>query len=204
MAEEALLVVDVQHDFCVGGALEVKDGDEVVAPINDLIEQYSHVIMTQDWHPEGHLSFASQHDNRSAFETIEVSYGKQTLWPDHCVQGTRGAEFHKDLNWMKAEAIIRKGFRRDVDSYSAFYENDRVTSTGLSGYLRERGLKSITMVGLATDFCVAYSALDAVREGFEVSVILSACRGIDLDNSLDSALAEMRDAGITLAGRKCR
>jgi len=199
LSASALIVVDVQNDFCPGGALAVPRGDEIVPLVNRLIEVFEHVVLTQDWHPAGHSSFASSHKSQTAFSTIAVSYGDQTLWPDHCVQGTSGAEFHSGLAWTKAELIIRKGFRPAIDSYSAFYENDRATPTGLGGYLKERGLRKLVLVGLATDFCVAYSALDAARQGFEVAVVLDACRAIDLDGSLKRAEEEMRAAGVALA-----
>jgi len=198
MSGQALVVVDVQNDFCPGGALAVVGGHEIVPVVNRLIDAYDHVILTQDWHPDDHSSFAASHDNRQPFELITVHYGDQTLWPDHCVQGTSGAEFHPDLVWSKAQLILRKGFRTHIDSYSAFFENDRTTPTGLAGYLRELGLSRLTLVGLATDYCVAYSALDAARLGFEVEVRMDACRAIDLDGSLDAMTAAMRDAGVLL------
>lgn len=196
--DSALIVIDVQNDFCPGGALAVPGGDEILPLVNRLIGAFEHVILTQDWHPAGHSSFASSHAGQSPFATIRMPYGDQTLWPDHCVQGTPGAEFHRDLAWTKAELVIRKGFRKAIDSYSAFYENDRTTPTGLAGYLRERGLNRLVMVGLATDFCVAYSALDAARLGFETTVVMDACRAIDLDGSLAAAEAQMRQAGVKL------
>jgi len=196
----ALIVVDVQNDFCPGGALAVGGGHEIVPKINDLIARFDHVVLTQDWHPAGHSSFASSHEGQSPFATIEVSHGPQTLWPDHCVQGTRGADFHPGLRWTKAELIIRKGFRAAIDSYSAFFENDRRTPTGLAGYLRERGFGRIVLAGLATDYCVAYSALDAARLGFEITVAMDACRAIDLGGSLAQAEAQMREAGVVLTG----
>ncbi|WP_025029188.1 bifunctional nicotinamidase/pyrazinamidase [Nitratireductor aquibiodomus] len=199
MADEALIVIDVQNDFCPGGALAVEDGDAVVPVINGLIGRFDHVVLTQDWHPEGHSSFASSHQRKAPFETIEMPYGTQTLWPDHCVQGTKGAAFHEGLAWDKAELVIRKGFRSAIDSYSAFFENDHETPTGLSGYLRERGITKVTLAGLATDFCVAYSAIDARRQGFEATVIMDACRAIDLDGSLAAMTAKMNEAGVTLA-----
>ncbi len=199
MAEEALIVIDLQNDFCPGGALAVAGGDEIVPLVNDMIRHADHVVMTQDWHPAGHSSFASSHPGRQAFETMEMPYGPQTLWPDHCIQGSRGADFHSGLAWTKAELVIRKGFRPAIDSYSAFFENDRATPTGLAGYLRERGIGAITLAGLATDFCVAYSALDAVKQGFSATVRLDACRGIDLGGSLETMLGRMREAGVTLA-----
>lgn len=195
---EALVVIDVQNDFCPGGALAVAGGDEIVPVVNRLIQSFDHVVLTQDWHSAGHSSFASSHKGREPFETIAMPYGPQTLWPDHCVQGTAGALFHPDLAWTKAELVIRKGFRKGIDSYSAFYENDHTTPTGLGGYLRERGISKLTMVGLATDFCVAFSALDARRLGFDVTVRLDACRAIDLGGSLAAMTDRMREAGVKL------
>ena len=197
-AATALLVIDVQNDFCPGGQLAVTDGDQVVSPINQMINKAHTVIATQDWHPAGHTSFASRHDGRTPFETIEVSYGPQTLWPDHCIQGTQGAAFHPDLHIDAAQMIIRKGFRAAVDSYSAFFENDKVTVTGLHGYLQDRRIKMVVMAGLATDYCVAYSALDAARLGYDVQVVLPACRAIDLDGSLAAAAQQMTAAGVGL------
>ena len=194
----ALVVIDVQNDFCPGGQLAVTDGDQVVSPINQMIKKAHTVIATQDWHPAGHTSFASRHDGRTPFETIEVSYGPQTLWPDHCIQGTQGAAFHPDLHIDAAQMIIRKGFRSAVDSYSAFFENDKVTVTGLHGYLQDRRIKKVVMAGLATDYCVAYSALDAARLGYDVQVVLPACRAIDLDGSLAAAAQQMTAAGVGL------
>ncbi len=198
MAQKALIVIDVQNDFCPGGALAVNDGDEIVPLVNHLIASHDHVVLTQDWHPAGHSSFALQHDGKAPFETIEVSYGPQTLWPDHCVQGTGGAKFHPDLEWTKAEMVIRKGFRPAIDSYSAFFENDHETPTGLSGYLKERGIAEVVLAGLATDFCVGFSALDAVTCGFKTSVVMQACRAIDLDGSLGVMTEKMRAAGVHL------
>lgn len=197
-ANEALIVIDVQNDFCPGGALAVTDGDQVVPEINRIVRDFPVRVFTQDWHPVGHGSFASSHPGKAPFETVEMSYGPQVLWPDHCVQGTDGAEFHEDLHRDPAQMILRKGFRSEIDSYSAFFENDRTTPTGLEGYLRARGVKGVTLVGLATDYCVAWSALDAVKLGFETRVKLSACRAIDLDGSLERALGDMRAAGVTL------
>jgi nicotinamidase/pyrazinamidase len=194
--DAALIVIDVQNDFCPGGALAVPRGDEVVGPINRLIENFSAVVLTQDWHPAGHASFASSHPGAAPFSSIEVQYGAQTLWPDHCVQGTEGADFHPDLVWEKAQLVVRKGFRPAIDSYSAFFENDRKTTTGLAGYLRERGITSVVLAGLATDFCVAYSALDAARLGFATSVVADASRAIDLDGSLAEAERRMAEAGV--------
>ena len=198
MATSAFIVIDVQKDFCPKGALAVADGDKVVAPINAMMTDFDHVILTQDWHPQGHSSFASQHDGLDPFSTTTMDYGEQTLWPDHCIQGTQGAEFHPSLNLDRAELIIRKGYRKAIDSYSSFFENDKTTPTGLGGALKERGITHLAMAGLATDFCVAFSALDAAKLGFDVTVHLSACRAIDLGGSLDAALNQMTDAGITL------
>jgi nicotinamidase/pyrazinamidase len=195
----ALLVVDIQRDFCPAGALAVPEGDQVVPVINKLSRRFAHVILTQDWHCEGHLSFASSHPGMKPLERMELPYGSQILWPDHCVQGTPGAEFHPDLKVDHCELILRKGYHRDIDSYSAFFENDRQTPTGLAGYLRERGLTRLFIVGLATDFCVAYSALDARRLGFEVTVIETACRGIDVGGSLSASWQQMLDAGVIRA-----
>ena len=197
-ADDALIVIDVQNDFCPGGALAVPKGDEIVPLVNRLIEQFQHVVLTQDWHPKGHSSFGSTHKG-DPFTTIRLGYGDQTLWPDHCVQGTKGAEFHRDLVARESELVLRKGFRKEIDSYSAFYENDRATKTGLNGYLRDRGLKRLFMCGLATDFCVAWSALDGRREGFPIIVVEDACRAIDLNGSLVAARGEMLKAGITLS-----
>lgn len=199
MADEALIVIDLQRDFCPGGALAVSGGDEIVPLVNGLISRFDHVILTQDWHPRGHSSFASQHPGKAPFETIAMPYGEQTLWPDHCVQGDGGADFHPELDWSKAELVLRKGFRPAIDSYSAFFENDRTTATGLAGYLRERRISALTLCGLATDFCVAFSAIDAMRQGFSVTVDLAACRAIDLNGSLDRALGDMQQAGVVLA-----
>jgi nicotinamidase-related amidase len=195
---DVLLIIDVQNDFCPGGALAVPDGDTIVPEVNRLAKSFAHVILTQDWHPPGHASFASSHPGRSPFEAIEVSYGTQILWPDHCVQGTQGASFHPKLDVPHAELVVRKGFRRAVDSYSAFRENDRRTPTGLAGYLRERGLERITLCGLATDFCVAFSAIDGRQAGFAVTVVRSASRGIDIDGSLARAMRSMSEAGVTV------
>jgi nicotinamidase/pyrazinamidase len=195
---EALIVIDVQNDFCPGGALAVAGGDEIVPEINAMLADYSVRVLTQDWHPADHASFAANHPGASPFSMVEMPYGPQVLWPVHCVQGTAGAAFHARLNADAADLVIRKGFRTGIDSYSAFFENDHTTPTGLEGYLRTRGATDLTLVGLATDFCVAYSALDAVRLGFDVKVRLSACRGIDLDGSLAAALEQMRNAGVKL------
>lgn len=197
-ARDLLLVVDIQNDFCPGGALAVPDGDAVVAPINRLMDRFDRVVLTQDWHPPGHGSFASRHEGKAPFESVEMPYGLQTLWPDHCVQGSAGAAFHADLRTDPAEMILRKGIHPTIDSYSAFRENDRTTETGLAGYLRGRGIARLFICGLATDYCVAWSALDAVAAGFETSVLLGACRAIDLDGSLAAALDDMRAAGVAL------
>ncbi|RYH10113.1 bifunctional nicotinamidase/pyrazinamidase [Tropicimonas sp. IMCC6043] len=197
---KALIVIDVQNDFCPGGALAVPGGDEVVPVINTLLPDYTVRVFTQDWHPAGHSSFASEHPGKAPFGMVEMPYGPQVLWPDHCVQGSPGANFHTGLETDPADLILRKGFRRAIDSYSAFFENDRTTPTGLEGYLRTRGVTALTMVGLATDFCVHFSAVDAGRLGFEVTVDLAACRAIDLDGSLAAALDAMREAGVTLTG----
>ncbi|MEL7211380.1 MAG: bifunctional nicotinamidase/pyrazinamidase [Pseudomonadota bacterium] len=197
-ANEALIVIDVQNDFCPGGALAVADGDAVVAPINAMLPDFAARVFTQDWHPAGHSSFASSHPGKAPYDLIDMPYGKQVLWPDHCVQGSGGAAFHKALHTDPADMVIRKGFRPEIDSYSAFFENDKVTPTGLEGYLRSRDIDTLTLVGLATDFCVAYSALDAAGLGFKTTVDLSACRGIDLNGSLQTALDQMRAAGVKL------
>ena len=195
---DVFLVIDVQNDFCPGGALAVPDGDQVVPVINGLMARFDHVLMTQDWHPRGHGSFASSHAGRQPFETVEMPYGAQTLWPDHCVQGTPGAAFHDALDTGRAELIVRKGFDPAIDSYSAFYENDRKTATGLSGYLKTRGFRRVFAAGLATDFCVHFSAVDAAREGFEILVIEDACRAIDLEGSLAAARRAMTAAGVRM------
>ncbi len=194
----ALVVIDLQNDFCPGGALAVKEGDIIVNEVNRLQQTYPVRILTQDWHPANHSSFASNHSDRAPYDVVSMPYGPQVLWPDHCVQGSAGAEFHSRLQTDRADMILRKGFRADVDSYSAFFENDHHTPTGLEGYLRERGVVSLMMVGLATDFCVRYSAVDAAKLGFDVSVKLSACRAIDLNGSLAEALADMREHGVVL------
>jgi nicotinamidase/pyrazinamidase len=195
---EALLLVDLQNDFCPGGALAVPDGDAVVPVANRLAQRFDYVLLTQDWHPPAHRSFASQHPGKAAFDTVTMPYGEQTLWPDHCIQGTEGAALHSGLEAPGAELVIRKGFRPHIDSYSAFYENDRSTPTGLAGYLRERGITALTMAGLAYDFCVLYSALDARRLGFGVTVVEAGCRAIDLDGSAAAATRAMQEAGVRL------
>lgn len=193
---EVLLVIDVQNDFCPGGALAVPGGAEVIPVIHTIAPRFEHVILTQDWHTANHQSFASAHAGKREYEQIELGYGAQTLWPDHCVQGTGGAEFHRDLQVTRAELILRKGFRAQIDSYSAFFENDRTTPTGLAGYLRERGLTRLFLCGLAYDFCVGYSALDARQLGFETTVMRDACRGIDLNGSVARMDAEFAVAGV--------
>ncbi|WP_299774414.1 bifunctional nicotinamidase/pyrazinamidase [uncultured Tateyamaria sp.] len=195
----ALIVIDVQNDFCPGGALAVPGGNDIVAGINALMADYDAVVLTQDWHPTGHSSFASSHNGKAPYEMIDMPYGPQVLWPDHCVQGTEGAAFHADLNTDRADTIVRKGYRPAIDSYSAFFENDHETPTGLEGYLRTRGITDLTMVGLATDFCVNFSAVDAAKLGFNVTVQTDLCRAIDLDGSLASAQSGMTGAGVTLA-----
>lgn len=199
MSDTALIVIDMQNDFCPGGALAVPEGDQILSAINMAMAQADTVILTQDWHPSDHRSFASQHDGAAPLSEIEMPYGSQTLWPDHCVQGTDGAALHPDLDLTHADLILRKGFRPEIDSYSAFFENDRRTATGLEGYLRNRGITGLTFCGLATDFCVAWSAMDAARLGFDVQVRLDMCRGIDLDGSLDRAVQTMVAMGVKLA-----
>ncbi len=196
--QDVLLIVDVQNDFCPGGTLSVRDGDAVIPVIHGIALRFQHIVLTQDWHPPGHHSFASAHDGRHPFEQVNVSYGEQTLWPDHCVQGTPGAEIHPALQLTRAELILRKGFRPEIDSYSAFFENDRITPTGLAGYLRERGLTRIFVAGLAYDFCVAYSALDARLLGFPVTIVRDGCRAIDLNGSVAAIEEQFAVAGIAL------
>ena len=198
MKNSLLLIIDMQNDFCAGGALAVQGGDDIVALINRLASEFAHVVLTQDWHPAGHSSFASQHQGAAAFTQIEMPYGPQTLWPDHCIIGTKGAEFHRALEVTRAELIMRKGFRREVDSYSAFFENDHKTPTGLGGYLKERGFSHITCVGLAFDYCVRYSAEDAKALGFEVEVIEAATRAIDLGGTVSATKQSFTERGIVL------
>jgi len=195
----ALIVIDVQNDFCPGGALAVAGGDEIVTGVNAQMDAFSAVILTQDWHPAGHSSFASTHPGKAPMEMTEMPYGPQVLWPDHCVQGSNGAAFHPELNTARADLILRKGYSPTIDSYSAFFENDRETPTGLHGYLQTRGITALTMVGLATDFCVNFSALDAARLGYDVTVDMALCRAIDMDGSLAAARVDMQSAGVTLA-----
>jgi nicotinamidase/pyrazinamidase len=195
---DVLLLIDVQNDFCRGGALEVQDANAVVPVINRIARHFPHVVFTQDWHPPGHQSFASAHEDRKPYDMIQLSYGSQTLWPDHCIQGTHGAALHAQLDVPHAQLIVRKGFRRSIDSYSAFYENDHRTATGLGGYLRELGLSRVFIAGLALDFCVRYSAEDARREGLEVRVIEDACRGIDVNGSVTDTRRSFAALGIAL------
>ncbi|MFY9209830.1 MAG: bifunctional nicotinamidase/pyrazinamidase [Aestuariivita sp.] len=194
----ALLVIDVQNDFCPAGALAVEGADQIVAGISALMDSFVSVILTQDWHPAGHSSFATSHAGKSPYDMIEMPYGPQVLWPEHCVQGSEGAAFHAGLNVTRADLIIRKGFNPAIDSYSAFFENDHSTATGLDGYLRSRGITDLTLVGLATDFCVAYSAVDAAALGFSVTLRQELCRAIDLNGSLAKAVEDMRSAGVHL------
>jgi nicotinamidase/pyrazinamidase len=193
---DVLLVIDVQNDFCPGGNLAVPEGDKVVPVINRLARRFHHVVATQDWHPAGHHSFASSHAGRKPYDTVEAAYGQQVLWPDHCVQGTDGADFHPDLALPSLELVIRKGFRPHIDSYSAIFENDHQTPTGLAGYLKERGIKRVFVCGLALDFCVRYSAEDAKRQGFDVVVIEDACRGIDVGGSVKATRESFTALGI--------
>lgn len=194
----ALVVIDMQNDFIPGGQLAVQGGDEIVPLINRLGARFRNVVVAQDWHPAGHVSFASSHPGKAPFDSVQLPYGAQTLWPEHCVQGSHGAQLHADLNLPHAQLIVRKGCNRDIDSYSAFVEADRRTPTGLSGYLKERGIDTVYLVGLALDYCVAWSALDARTAGFNTVLIVDACRAIDLDGSLQRALGEMEAAGVKL------
>ena len=194
----ALIIVDLQNDFCPGGALAVPGGDEIVPHINQMQQAFAHIVLTQDWHPADHHSFASNHRDAAPYSCVTMPYGEQILWPDHCVQGSNGAQFHPDLDSDRANLILRKGTNRAIDSYSAFFENDHHTPTGLEGYLRERGVIALVLVGLATDFCVRYSAVDAAKLGFDVTVKLTACRAIELNGSLNEAMADMRNHGIQL------
>ncbi len=193
---DALIVIDVQNDFCPGGALAVAGGDEVIPVIEKIAPLFAHIFLTQDWHPAGHSSFASTHPGKEPFEQVQLSYGPQTLWPDHCVQGSAGAEFHSSLKLPQAELILRKGFRPEIDSYSAFFENDRVTATGMASYLKERGIERVFLAGLAYDFCVGFSALDARRLGLPAVIVRDACRAIDLNGSVDRMEAEFAGAGV--------
>ena len=197
---DVLIVIDVQNDFCTGGALAVPGGEKVVPAINRIAERFENVVLTQDWHPRDHVSFASNHAHKRPFDTIELRYGSQVLWPDHCVQGTAGADFHGALETNRASLVLRKGIHRDIDSYSAFYENDRETTTGLAGYLRERAWGTLFFAGLAFDFCVRHSAEDARRAGFEAVVIEEACRGIDIDGSVAATHHSFKTLGIPTVG----
>jgi len=199
MPNEALIVIDMQNDFCDGGALAVPGANAIVPLVNRLIGRFDHVVLTQDWHPAGHASFAASWQDAAPFSTMNFSYGPQTLWPAHCVQGTQGAAFHPGVDATKAELIVRKGFHTGIDSYSAFRENDRVTRTGLDGYLKERGFTRLMLCGLALDYCVAWSAIDARQAGFDAAVVVEATAAIDLDGSRNKMLAEMRQAGINLS-----
>ncbi|TGD44652.1 bifunctional nicotinamidase/pyrazinamidase [Pseudotabrizicola sediminis] len=199
-SSDALIVIDVQNDFCPGGALAVAEGDVILPGINALMAEFSAVVLTQDWHPQDHSSFAANHPGAAPFSLTAMPYGPQVLWPTHCVQGSMGAAFHPALQVERADLILRKGYRTGIDSYSAFFENDRSTKTGLDGYLRNRGVSRLILTGLATDFCVAYSALDAARLGYEVTVRLDLCRAIDLDGSLAAMLARLAVEGIALEG----
>ena len=194
----ALLVIDVQNDFCPNGALPVSEGDLIIQPINAAMDNFNIVVLTQDWHPANHKSFASTYQNKKPFDSVEMFYGKQVLWPDHCIQGSTGARFHPSLNLERADVIIRKGSNAAIDSYSAFFENDKVTPTGLHGYLKDLDVTDLTVVGLATDFCVAFSALDAANLGYSVTVQLDMARGIDTNGSLNAAIDKMSDAGVNL------
>lgn len=198
MPDSALVIIDVQNDFCPGGRLAVEGGDQIVPGINALMREFPAVVLTQDWHPAGHSSFASSHPSQEPFSMIDMPYGPQVLWPDHCIQGNEGAAFHADLDTIKADLIIRKGFNPQIDSYSAFFENDHSTPTGLEGYLRTRGIEKLTMVGLATDYCVNFSAVDAANLGFTVTVRSDLCRAIDLNGSLAEATDGMRAAGVRI------
>jgi len=196
---DALVVIDVQNDFCPGGALAVAGGDLVVPLVNRLAAEFPVRVFTQDWHPADHMSFAANHPGAAPFSSVEMPYGKQVLWPVHCVQGTRGAEFHPGLDTGAADLFVRKGFRPEIDSYSAFFENDHATPTGLAGYLRDRGVRRVWLTGLATDFCVSWSAIDALGRNFEVVLVEDACRAIDLDGSLEAAMRQMRSGGVRIA-----
>lgn len=202
MSVNALICIDIQNDFCPGGALAVAEGDAILAPVNQMMAQAKArgdaIILTQDWHPDNHASFAANHEAAAPFDIVEMSYGAQVLWPKHCIQGSEGASFHANLDTDQADLVIRKGFRAAIDSYSAFFENDQTTPTGLHGYLQTRRITDLTMVGLATDYCVAYSALDGAKLGYDVTVDLAACRAIDLEGSLATQLAAMQKAGIRL------
>ncbi len=197
-AETALLAIDIQNDFCSRGALAVADGDAVVPLVNSMMDRFSVKVLTQDWHPADHSSFAPNHPGKEAFSLIDMPYGPQVLWPVHCVQGTPGAAFHPGLRTDPVDLVIRKGFRSGIDSYSAFFENDKTTETGLAGYLHERGVSRVVLTGLATDFCVYYSAIDALNQGFSATLVLDACRAINLNGSLDAAMADMKAKGVRI------
>ncbi|MEQ8525300.1 bifunctional nicotinamidase/pyrazinamidase [Gracilimonas sp.] len=198
----ALVMVDIQNDFCPGGALAVPGGDEIIQPTNNLLSEFDCIVQTQDWHPQDHLSFASNHEGKEPYETIELDYGEQVLWPDHCVQGSEGAAFHPDLETNASQVVVRKGFRKHIDSYSAFFENDNETVTGLHGFLQERGVDELFVVGLATDFCVKWTVLDGLKLGYKINLVEDAVRGIDLNGSVDKAMQEMKDAGVNLTYSK--
>ncbi|ALE03610.1 bifunctional nicotinamidase/pyrazinamidase [Bartonella ancashensis] len=198
MEKKALIVIDVQNDFLPGGALSIMQGDIILPTINDLMNRFNHIILTQDWHPEGHHSFASSYPQKSPHDIINLDYGPQILWPDHCVQGTHGAKFHESIAVDKAQLVLRKGYNKKIDSYSAFFENDQKTPTGLQNYLKEHGFTKLVMCGLATDFCVGFSALHAIQCGFQVNVVLNACAGIDVNGSLNAMLKAMHEAGVEL------
>jgi len=199
-AGDVLIVVDVQNDFCPGGRLAVQRGDEVVPVVNALATRFENIVLTQDWHPAGHQSFATSHPGRKPFDSVQLPYGEQVLWPDHCVQGSDGAALHKDLSVPRAQLVVRKGFRKRVDSYSAFLEADRKSRTGLEGYLKERGIKRVFVCGLATDFCVAWTAIDARKLRFATLVVEDACRAIDMQGSLAAAWRKMKKAGVKRIG----
>ena len=196
MDTDVLLVIDVQNDFCPGGSLGVKDGDKIIKNINSIQEQFNNVVLTQDWHPKNHSSFVTEYKDKEVFSTVKMPYGDQTIWPAHCIQGTKGADFHKDLNTLKANTIIRKGFRREIDSYSAFWENDRVTPTGLEGSLKSLGVNRVFVCGLALDFCVAYSAIDSSIAGFDTFVLMNATKPVDLPGSIDATLEAFKKYNI--------
>ncbi|MET3559799.1 nicotinamidase/pyrazinamidase [Bartonella japonica] len=198
MEKKALIVIDVQNDFLPGGALAVPQSDIILPTINNLIDHFDHIILTQDWHPKNHCSFASFYPQKTPYDTVDLDYGPQILWPDHCIQGTKGAEFHASLKVEKAQLILRKGYNQKIDSYSAFFENDQKTSTGLQAYLKEHSFTKLAMCGLATDYCVGFSALHAIKCGFKVSVSLNACAGIDLNGSLNAMLKTMNESGVEL------
>lgn len=199
---KALIIVDIQNDFCPNGALAVPNGDEVIKPTNKLLSRFDCIVQTQDWHPADHLSFASNHEEKEPFETTEMEYGEQVLWPDHCVQGTKGAEFHPELNSISSQLIVRKGFRKHIDSYSAFFENDQETVTGLHGYLQARDVDEVFITGLALDFCVKWTALDARKLDYKVNLVEDAVKGIDMDGTVDEAYKEMKEAGVRFVQSK--